>query len=117
MTKLSAWKMASAVFVLCATTAIAAQAQTLTVLTNFDGTNGAGPVAVTEGIDGKLYGATSAGGIFISQCDGFGNGCGTVFKVTPSGVLTTLYDFCSATNCTDGYDPYGALALATNGSL
>jgi uncharacterized repeat protein (TIGR03803 family) len=28
---------------------------------------------------------------------------GTVFKMTPGGALTTLYSFCSQTNCADGY--------------
>ena len=27
---------------------------------------------------------------------------GTVFKMTPSGTLTTLYSFCSQSGCTDG---------------
>lgn len=27
---------------------------------------------------------------------------GTVFKITPQGVLTTLYSFCAQTNCPDG---------------
>ena len=31
--------------------------------------------------------------------------CGTVFKITPSGTLTTLYSFCSQSNCTDGASP------------
>jgi len=33
---------------------------------------------------------------------------GTVFRVTPSGMLTTLYDFCSQTICADGGNPVAA---------
>lgn len=44
------------------------------------------PVAtVTEGVDGMLYGTTS--GCDAETCTG------TVFKMTPSGVLSTLYSF------------------------
>ena len=32
-------------------------------------------------------------------------GYGTVFKITPSGTLTTLYSFCSQANCADGASP------------
>src|SRR5208337_4908368 len=49
---------------------------------------------------GTFYGTTSQAGA---------NNAGTVFKITPSGVLTTLYSFCSQTNCTDGGAPLGVL--------
>jgi uncharacterized repeat protein (TIGR03803 family) len=50
-------------------------------------------------------------------CSFFGPvGCGTFFKTTPSGALTTLYSFCSQPNCTDGELP-GALVQATNGDF
>ena len=60
-----------------------------------------------QAADGDLYGTTVGG----AQ-----NG-GTVFKVTPSGTLTTLYSFCSLTNCTDGYYPSGALVQVANGGI
>ena len=41
---------------------------------------------------------------------------GTIFKITPSGTLTTLYSFCSQSACTDGAIPV-ALVQATNGDL
>ena len=44
-------------------------------------------------------------------------GCGTVFKITPAGTLTTLYSFCSQTNCTDGSYPSGGLTQAANGDF
>src|SRR5271167_2496341 len=49
---------------------------------------------------------------------GGANGLGTVFKITPRGTLTTLYSFCSQTNCTDGRNPEAALVQAgTTGIL
>jgi uncharacterized repeat protein (TIGR03803 family) len=48
---------------------------------------------------------------------GGANGGGTIFKITSSGTLTTLYRFCSQTNCTDGRDPYAGLGQAANGDL
>lgn len=64
---------------------------TLTTLFGFTATDnhavnadGALPVSLILGGDGKLYGVTSTGGA---------NGGGTVFKVTRAGVLTTLASF------------------------
>jgi|HubBroStandDraft_5_1064220.scaffolds.fasta_scaffold29169_1 uncharacterized repeat protein (TIGR03803 family) len=116
MRDLSFWKKACAAFVVCAATAIAASAQTFTTLVNFDGTNGATPVYVflVQGVDGNFYGTTSAGGNL--NC-GLANGCGTVFKITPEGVLTTLYSFCAQADCADGFSPYAGLVLATDGNF
>src|SRR5215470_7898134 len=58
--------------------------------------------------DANFYGTTSAGGNV---------GAGTVFKLTPSGVLTTLYTFCSLANCGDGEFPYAGLALGSDGNF
>jgi uncharacterized repeat protein (TIGR03803 family) len=48
-------------------------------------------------------------------------GCGTVFEITPTGKLTTLYSFCSRLSndgsCNDGNFPLSALVLATNGNF
>ena len=41
---------------------------------------------------------------------------GTAFKVTPSGALTTLYDFCSQETCPDGQYP-SAIMQASDGNL
>ena len=43
--------------------------------------------------------------------------CGTVFQITPSGTLTTLYSFCSQSNCADGADPYAGLVQGTDGNF
>jgi len=63
--------------------------------------------------DGNFYGVTSDGGTF-GQCIG---GCGTVFRITPKGELTTIYSFCSRENCGDGYDPLAPLIQASDGYL
>jgi uncharacterized repeat protein (TIGR03803 family) len=98
-----------AALMLCAVATAALHAQTLTTLHSFDGTDGTGTVAVlVQGTDGNLYGTASAGGA---------NGYGTVFKMTPSGTLTTLYNFCPVAGCTDGGDPKGALVQAPNGAF
>ena len=115
MARLSAWKVAGVVFVLFAATAIGAQAQTFTTLVDFDGNDGAEPLAaLVQGADGNLYGTTSMGGISNSQC--FGS-CGTAFKITVAGSLTTMYEFCAQPDCTDGYDPIGGLVLGTDGNF
>jgi uncharacterized protein (TIGR03437 family) len=65
--------------------ASAVQAQTLTTLASFNGTNGYGPVApLVQGTDGNFYGTTGG------ATDGSG---ATVFKITPAGAFTSLYTF------------------------
>ena len=48
---------------------------------------------------------------------GGANDSGTIFKITLSGTLTTLYNFCSQSGCTDGQYPAGGLVQDTNGNL
>ena len=77
--------------------------------------DGSNPVAtLIEGADGEFYGTTSTGGGTESACEG---GCGTVFKITSRGKLTTLYRFCSQNNCFEGTLPTGNLVQATDGTL
>ena len=60
-----------------------------------------------QGVNGNLYGTTYGGGVSHSHfCAGTLNPCGTIFAITPSGTLTTLYRFCSQSNCDDGHIPY-----------
>lgn len=97
-----------------------AQAQTLTTLHFFNGTdgflNGSG-ASLVQGPNGDLYGTTSYAG---------SHGGGTVFRITTSGTFKTLYDFCSSTSsvpatgqttCTDGSIPLAGLVLASNGDF
>jgi uncharacterized repeat protein (TIGR03803 family) len=75
--------------------------------------DGSGPSgALVEGTDGNFYGTTSYGGQ-NNVCTTQHPGCGTVFKITPDGTLTTLYNFSGA----DGANPIGALIQDTNGTF
>ncbi len=90
----------------------------LTTLYSFcnqaDCTDGANPNAPPlQGSDGNLYGTTLSGG--LSECAGYG--CGTVYKITPSGTLTTLYRFCNTANCADGVGPFAALVEGPDGDF
>ena len=105
-------RKASAVFAVIAATATALPAQTFTTLFSFDGVNGANPAPVlVQATDGNLYGTTNGGGTGLSP------NAGTIFKITPSGALTTLYNFCSQSACADGYTPFAGLVQAFNGDL
>ena len=84
----------------------------LTTLHSFDGTDGYSPMApLIQATDGNFYGTTYLGG---TNCCGRGRVTyGTVFKVTPSGTLTTLHSFDGG----DGDEPFGALFQATSGTF
>ena len=74
-------------------------------------TDGSYPWAgLVQATDGRFYGTTSEGGVN-------GTAYGTVFEVTPTGTLTTLYSFCSQPNCADGYGPSAGLIQATDGNF
>jgi uncharacterized repeat protein (TIGR03803 family) len=106
----SSLKIACLALLFTAATAITSQAQTLTTLVDFDGTNGEFPYygSLVLGSNGNYYGTTLAGGA---------NGFGSVFEITPAGTLTTVYSFCSQTDCNDGFNPYGGLVLGADGNL
>jgi uncharacterized repeat protein (TIGR03803 family) len=112
-------KRACALVLLCATTAIASPAQTFTTLHSFNGTDGANPNRpLAQATDGNLYGTAFFGGA-NGPCEYNPppDGCGTIFKITPSGRLTTLYSFCSQSGCTDGSEPTAGLVQSIDGSL
>ena len=67
--------------------------------------DGADPHAgLVQGIDGNYYGTTPVGGT---------NGLGTVFKITPTGTLTTLYSFSGP----DGGEPLAGLVQDKDGNF
>ena len=75
-----------------------------TALISFNGSNGATPTGLIQARDGDLYGSTSAGGA---------NNQGTIFRLTPTGVLTTMHSFSGS----DGMAPGGVPLQAADGSL
>jgi uncharacterized repeat protein (TIGR03803 family) len=81
---------------------------TFTTLHSFSGNpvDGSQPfTGLIEGNDGNLYGTTYDGGAWNA---------GTVFKITPSGVLTILYSF---TGGADGGAPKAGLIEGKDGNL
>jgi uncharacterized repeat protein (TIGR03803 family) len=80
---------------------------TLSTLYSFTGgSDGANPAAgLVPGTDGNFYGTTEYGGA---------NNSGTVFKITPGGVLTMVYYF---TGGDDGANPNSALVQGTDGNF
>ncbi len=71
------------------------------------GMYGSGSVAgVIRGSDGSLYGTTSSDGA---------NGMGTVFKVTSSGVGSTLWNFGTGSN--DAQEPLAGLVEGSDGNF
>ncbi|MFZ4764813.1 MAG: choice-of-anchor tandem repeat GloVer-containing protein, partial [Roseimicrobium sp.] len=84
----------------------------LTTLVSFNNNNlprGADPsCGLTLGPDGSLYGVTQGGGTNFS---------GTVFKVTTSGVLTTLVNFTGNSGAAPGSSPRASLVLASDGNF
>jgi uncharacterized repeat protein (TIGR03803 family) len=80
----------------------------LTTLVLFNGDNGAQPAAaLVQGTDGNFYGTTEG------VTNGDGPNVGTVFKMTPAGVLTTLVSF----NETNGAVPAAPLIQASDGNF
>ncbi len=114
MGKRSIWKMFNIILVFYAATAIVSPAQILTTLHSFNGTDGTNPQGLVKAADGNFYGTTAAGGS-SGNCGSYG--CGTVFKITPDGTLTTLYNFCSQPNCPDGFGPDSGVIQATDGNF
>jgi uncharacterized repeat protein (TIGR03803 family) len=83
---------------------------TVTLLRSFDQIDGSSPWnALVQGSDGNLYGTTNYGGVG-HLCTG---GCGTVYKATLAGAVTTLHSF----DVTDGINPQAGLVLGSNGDF
>jgi uncharacterized repeat protein (TIGR03803 family) len=58
--------------------------------------------------DGNFYGTASSGG---------SHGQGVVYKITPAGSYTVLYNFCSRAGCADGAAPEAPLVQDANGNF
>jgi uncharacterized repeat protein (TIGR03803 family) len=76
------------------------------LLHTFSGADGLNPRKIMLATDGNFYGTTVNGGA---------SGAGTVFRMTPGGVVTVLHSF--AGNGSEGRNPYGALIQATDGAF
>jgi uncharacterized repeat protein (TIGR03803 family) len=63
---------------------------------------------VTQGSDGAFYGTTLSGG--LNDC--LGQSCGTIFRVTPSGLVTTY-----SLTVEDGCSPIASALLAPDGNF
>jgi uncharacterized repeat protein (TIGR03803 family) len=108
MKSLVGWKSIG-LFLICLAAVICSPAQTFTKLVSFNNADGNYPFgAVIQGRNGSFYGTTSGGGANGDD--------GTIYRITSTGRLTTLYSFCSQPNCTDGQGPVG-LVLGGDGSL
>jgi uncharacterized repeat protein (TIGR03803 family) len=108
MSKLNFCMRACALFVLWATTTVTLPAQTFKSLKSFDNTDAAFPWAtLVQARDGNFYGTTQNGG--NTACT---SGCGTIFKITPDGKLTTF-----SFDGTNGSNPFAGLVQAANGDF
>jgi uncharacterized repeat protein (TIGR03803 family) len=107
----------------CGTVFRISPAGTFSVLYSFgtkSSADGANPIAgLIQASDGNFYGMTASGGIAGCQASSnvlsSGGGCGTIFKITPTGELTTLYSF--GATPTDGFVPGAGLIQASDGNF
>jgi uncharacterized repeat protein (TIGR03803 family) len=87
-----------------------------TVLYSFPGGSyGATPEgSLTADAQGNLYSTTSTGGLDVCSTGTSDYGCGLVFRLSPTGKETVLYNF---TGVTQGFTPEGGLIRDTAGNL
>jgi uncharacterized repeat protein (TIGR03803 family) len=108
------WISVTVILVVLAGHPVDSDAQTLTTLWQFGGTDGISPGAgLVQGKDGYFYGTTSLGGTNTSSTSP--QGAGTVFRITSEGTLTTLYEF--GRRPTDGASSYAGLVQGRDGNF
>ena len=79
--------------------------------------DGAGPNGLIMDSAGNIYGTANGGGANMS------GGAGIVFELSPPAqpgaawTETVLYNFCSATNCSDGFSPFGGIIRDAAGNI
>jgi len=72
-------------------------------------TDGGTPtVGLIQGTDGLFYGEADLGGA---------NQQGTLYKISREGTFTTIYAFCSLSDCADGSEPIAGLVQASDGNF
>jgi uncharacterized repeat protein (TIGR03803 family) len=108
MRKIQIWALISFAVLALVLAPTCVHAQIYTDLYNF-GTNSGDPIqaqpaVIAQGRDGNLYSATGRGGT---------NSDGTIFKITPKGKLSLVYNF----DGTLGNYPSGGLTLGADGNL
>lgn len=88
---------------------VCAQAQSMNYFADFNGANGWEPYAsVVQATDGNFYGAAT---------NGIYGGGGNMFRMTPSGKITSIYKFCSQPGCADGAQERSAPVVGSDGNL
>jgi uncharacterized repeat protein (TIGR03803 family) len=99
-------------------------AGTLTTVYSFCAQSGCSdgfwPFGLVQAEDGDLYGTTEFGGLTYTLCWFNGpSGCGTIFKISPTGTFTSLYVFCTqgGNSCPDEGLPVGPMIQATDGNF
>jgi uncharacterized repeat protein (TIGR03803 family) len=101
-------------FVLMLPVLTAAQTYTYSTLVSFPPASQLGPLwpgaPLLMDADGNLYSTTLYGGTYGTATGGYG----TLFKVTPQGVMKVLHDF---GNGTDGQVPIGNIAMDASGNI
>src|SRR6202040_2177251 len=106
--------LAVAMLVLAATFSIPSQAQTYSTLYEFGGQtqdpeNPQYSGLIAQGRDGDLYSTAPATPLGLCAF------CGAVFKITPSGTVTVIYDFNDTSG--SGYTPFGGVVLGADGNF